>query len=404
MFIRKTIFKTNLMAILLVSVYSTANAATIYGCQDKNGKMSFSNSACSSNYKELFKKSIPGSDKAANTVKPPAQNNTTTPVITPSQATATLPPVPSVLPKSDIFFAKNSFWYTPLPVNAPLAINSALLTQELIRQKTTYYGTIGLNVSTSYSSPVYYVDASVPKVKVTPLDCSKKGYTDYSLGKQWEAVPMPNYARQADGTDAEMTVYQASTDTIWEFWKAKKDANGKWGACWGGRMQNASLSDGVFPTYYGTTATSLPFLGGQITAEELARGEIKHVIGIALVDTANWNVVSWPAHRSDGVNPKGLPDRIAEGQRFRLDPSINVDTLKMGKAGKVIAKAAQKYGFVVWDRAGAVVLRAQNPLSYTTQGLADPYPSVLEGKKSWDVLTGFPWDKLQFLPISYGKS
>ena len=33
-----------------------------------------------------------------------------------------------------------------------------------------------------------------------------------------------------------------------------------------------AASDGTFYKYYGTTATSLPFLGGQITAEELARG------------------------------------------------------------------------------------------------------------------------------------
>ena len=75
----------------------------------------------------------------------------------------------------------------------------------------------------------------------------------------------------------------------------------------------------------------------------------------------------------------------------------------MTKAGKVIAKAAQKYGFVVWDKAGSVSIRAQNADSYTALGLANPYPALYENKPSYAVLNGFPWDKLQFLPMDYGK-
>ena len=99
-----------------------------------------------------------------------------------------------------------------------------------------------------------------------------------------------------------MSIYQASTDTLWEFWKARK-VNGKWQGCWGGRLAYASKSDGTFESYYGTTATSLPFIGGQITAEELQRGSIKHVMGISLVELEKASIFSWPAHRSDGVNP-----------------------------------------------------------------------------------------------------
>ena len=167
-------------------------------------------------------------------------------------------------------------------------------------------------------------------------------------------------------------------------------------------MQNVSKSDGRWHESYGTTAAGLPFLGGQITAEELRRGEIRHALGIVIVDTEAHTVVSWPAKRSDGWNPKKEPNRIPEGLRFRLDPGVNVDALKMKPAGKVIARAAQKYGFVVWDKGGAIVLRAQNPLSYTALGQPNPYPDLFGGP-AWAVLQGFPWDKLQFLPHDYGK-
>lgn len=302
---------------------------------------------------------------------------------------------------TDAIFSPTSFWYTPIPEKVELHENSAAMVQEFIKQKTRYYNNVTIN-TTQYASPVFYVDANVPTVKVTQWDCQKKGFLDKTLAKQWASVPMPEYAQAAEGRDAEMTVYQAFTDTLWEFWKARK-VDGKWEACWGGAMQNASKNQGIFNTYYGTTATSLPFIGGQITAEELQRGEIKHAIGIALVNVEKYNTFSWPAHRSDGYNPHAEPNRIPEGLRFRLDPTIDVDSLKMHPVGKIIAKAAQKYGFVVWDKAGSVSLRAQNPFSYTSLGQPNPYDALFMGKRKYELLNNFPWDRLQFLPMNYGK-
>jgi hypothetical protein len=302
---------------------------------------------------------------------------------------------------TDAVFSSNSFWYKPLPATVPLHPNSANLVKEFLRQKTTYFNTVTINTR-DYASPVYTAPANARTVKVTQWDCQKKGYSDPNLAAQWAAVPIPTYATPSKGTDAEMTVYQPSTRTLWEFWQMRK-INGQWQACWGGRMQNTSASNGVFPGYYGTTATSLPFIGGQITAEELRRGEIKHVMGISLVEIEHFNIVSWPANRSDGYNPKKIAHRIAEGQRLRLDPRVNVDALPMTRVGKIVAKAAQKYGFVVWDRAGAVSLRAQNAVSYTALGQGDPYPTLFEGKPNYAVLNGFPWNKIQFLPMHYGR-
>ena len=187
-----------------------------------------------------------------------------------------------------------------------------------------------------------------------------------------------------------MTIYQPSSDTIWEFWQARQ-TNGQWQACWGGRMQNASKSNGIWQKPYGTTATGLPFLGGQITDEELRRGEINHVMGISLVDTEKWNVYSWPANRSDGYNPTGAPNRIPEGLRFRLDPSVDLEAMKLHPIGKIIARAAQKYGFVVWDKAGAITLRSENPKSFTRRGQPDPYPDLFKGTPAYAILKLLPW-------------
>jgi hypothetical protein len=300
---------------------------------------------------------------------------------------------------TDQIFSPTSFWYTPIPTDAPLHPNSENLVKDFLRQKSTYYNTVNINTR-KYTSPVYVVGDEVPTVKVTQWDCQKKGMTDKGLAEQWSAVPIPDHAAPSKGTDGEMSIYQPSTDSLWEFWQMRKK-DGAWQACWGGRMKNVSRSDGVFPRHYGTTATSLPFIGGQITAEELKRGEIRHAIGLSLVEVEHFSIRSWPANRSDGWNPDKLPNRIPEGLRLRLDPKVDVESLPLGRAGKIIARAAQKYGFVIWDKSGAIALRAQNAYTYISQGQPDPYPALFEGKPDYAVLQGFPWDKLQFLPMNY---
>lgn len=302
---------------------------------------------------------------------------------------------------TDSIFAPTSFWYQVIPANVALHPNSANFTAEFQRQIKAYYGNVTIN-TTSYASPVYTAAAGTPTTAVQFWDCQGKRWTDPNLVKQWSAVPVPSYAQQASGSDAEMTIYQPSSDTIWEFWQTRNQG-GVWQACWGGRLQNASKSDGIMPAGFGTTATGLPFLGGQITAEELKRGEIRHAIGISLVDVERFGIFSWPANRSDGYNPNNAPNRIAEGQRFRLDPTVNVDALSMHPVAKVVAKAAQKYGFVVWDKAGSISLRAQNPKSYTALGNVNPYGALFNGTPEYALLNGFPWNRLQFLPMNYGK-
>jgi hypothetical protein len=318
--------------------------------------------------------------------------------VTPLALTSALPA--NTILVTDKIFASTSHWYTPIPIVTDIHPNSADFVAEFLRQKKKYYGTVTVN-TVEYSSPVYTVGPDVKPITMGFFNCQNKTGTPPTFMKMISDVPIPDYAIRAQGTDGEMTIYQPSTDTLWELWKADKDANNNWVACWGGKMTNASKNSGVFDGTYGTTATSLPFLGGQITADELRRGEIKHAIGISLVNAAA-RIFSFPAHRTDGVNAEKVAFPIAEGQRFRLDPSINVDILPMSKAGKIIAKAAQKYGFIVWDHAGAIGIRAEGVNSYMYNGSPNPYPALF-GTPNYAVLSGFPWEKLQFMPFDFGK-
>ena len=316
-------------------------------------------------------------------------------------------------------FAPSSFWYQPIPSNATLNPLSAEYAKNLVAQIVNRYnGTTALN-TTSYAAPIYFVQTvgggktvtwqdGMPIYPVSQTvdvgfnDCQNKGWTDPNLIAQWKGVPIPAGATEALGTDSEMSIYDISTKTLWDFW-VMRQSNGQWTACWGGRIQNTTQSDGIYPNPYGTTATGLPFIGGEITAQELKNGAINHVIGISLPSPAKYPTLSWPANRTDGYNLDNQVNAIPEGTRMRLDPSVNVDALPLTPVGKIIAKAAQKYGFVVWDTAGNVSLRAVNPMTYTLAGAADPYPALFSGLAYWQVLQNFPWDKMQFMPKDYGK-
>ncbi len=66
--------------------------------------------------------------------------------------------------------------------------------------------------TTDYSTPIYTVPANQPTKRVY-LD----NY-DPSLSQALAAVPVPSNARPAAGSDAQMTIYQPATDTLWEMW------------------------------------------------------------------------------------------------------------------------------------------------------------------------------------------
>jgi hypothetical protein len=246
-------------------------------------------------------------------------------------------------------------------------------------------------------------------------------------------------------TDEEITIYQPSTDKEWEFWQFRKDSSNNWTACWGGGMSNVSTSDGVFPSDLGATATSLPLLGGIPRVAEFRAGQIDHVMNLSLGEnfyrtaivpattpatyTFPANVTdpgdvaySWPATRNDGGNSSTLA--IPEGQRFILDPSLNLTQYNASLVANgdaaltplamTIAVAAQKYGFVVVDSAGSVSIRMPDPTTYTAAGLPNPYTSgpgiggvgnqgLYEGKASNLIMKNFPWGHLEALPFNYGK-
>lgn len=303
-------------------------------------------------------------------------------------------------------FARSGPWNTRLPAYVPLAANSAAVVHNILLDEQNNFGGWAVNTD-SYSTPIYRVGADTPRRRWTFSDCLNMPQLAPVIADSLAAVPTPPDMLVSQGTDEAVTIYQPSTDTYWDFWRAERDASGNWSACWGGKITHYSRNPGIFTNPLGATATGLPMGAFTIRIDELRRGYIDHAVNIATVRTRA-NCFSWPATRDDG-NTDGA-DIPCEGQRFRLDPAFDVSTVR-SPAARTIARAMQEYGLILTDKAGAVVTYAEDPRpTMAHNGGVDPYFLLMDpdnvvpdGSEKYVILGDIPVDRLQALPLDYGK-
>src|SRR5436190_22903308 len=120
----------------------------------------------------------------------------------------------------DRLFDLGSVWNAPLADNAALdptnsSRMSALYTE---MQKEISSGTGPWISETSYSTPLYIVPAGQPTVPVTVDNAGHMALSFQPVVSQ--GVPIPANAQPAAGTDGHLTVFQPSSDTLWEFRRA----------------------------------------------------------------------------------------------------------------------------------------------------------------------------------------
>ncbi len=298
------------------------------------------------------------------------------------------------------FFSATSFWNEPLPADAPLAPESPALIEALSAQVAGLQASgQGPWINTrAWSVPVYTVGASQRKVRVRLLATSHEP----ALQAAWSAVPLPANAQPAAGKDAHLVVWQPASDRLWEFWHLHREARG-WSAAWGGAIRHVSRSNGVYGPgawpgarpWWGASASSLSIAGGLITLEDLEQGRIEHALAIA-VGQVRAGVYASPARRDDGQSsdPLSLP----EGARLRLPESLDLDALHLPKLTLELARAAQRYGFVVRDRSFGITLFAQDPAPTGTEPFAGS-GGFFEGRFPNQLLASFPWSQLQVLAL-----
>jgi fibronectin type 3 domain-containing protein len=379
-------------------------------------------------------------------------------------------PEPVSIVNPGTLFSPESPWNQSLEENAPVDPNSELMMRGInpstgqpaegaqggLLASIAKTGTT-LEAYSGYSSPLYVVPADQPPVPVNVLEPTAINHIalEKVLAK---GVPIPPNAQSATGTDGHMTIYQPSTNTLWDLWRAcspegannyeswtapqncPKTPASTWTVQYGGVMTNVSQSLGYFdansdPGYseyvWGATATSLPVAAGMVTMAELQAGEIKHALALdipgyglpgAVCAYYDWQLphdegatpIVWPAQRSDGTYFG--PDCIPEGARLRIEPSFNLNSIQLPKVARMFAVAAQKYGMIVRDKdAGGVSFFAEDPVSLKQEGVKlDPYTELpwtnagaspgknglLAGNPTWSLFKNFPWNHVEVMQMA----
>jgi hypothetical protein len=306
-------------------------------------------------------------------------------------------------PAQPRLFAPDSVWNRPLAPDAPLG-DQRLADRFRAQIAREFAEGIGPWIQTTDSStPLYTVG---PDQRCVHVELDSTAPYSRTLRRAFRRVPLPDGARPAAGSDHHLTVWQPSTDSLWEFWRLRRDG-GAWRAAWGGAMHRVSRNPGYFNdrawpgarTSWGATATSLPAIAGTMTIRELERGRIDHALAVA-IPNARADVYAFPAQRTDGT----LSDTtsIPEGARFRLDPAVDLSTLPMPSLVRMMALAVQRYGLIVRDKTlHATGFCGEDPAQFAGE---DPYRRLFAGQYPSALLKSFPWQYLRALPAQLRRS
>jgi hypothetical protein len=288
-------------------------------------------------------------------------------------------------------------WTTPVEPNAALDPRSTELVNSLKNtiRSTTVAGRPPWIAIGKCSYREYVEPATQPNRRVTLTNPTV--LWRQSLAAAFANVPIPDHAVPTDCSDSVVVVRQPSTNKMWELWKARRTVDG-WHAEWGAATNRFSTNPGSYGPNdwtgaqynWGASASSMTLHGGTVLLKEWQRGVIDHAVALTIPQVAA-GVWAWPAQRTDGKLTTA--NAIPYGARFRLDPRLNIDALKVPAATKTLARAVQRFGFVVREQTGwAVGIPSQAP----PIGTPSPYPQIFGGTPG-PIMSAFPWDRLQLL-------
>ncbi len=358
---------------------------------------------------------------SANTRRQPAQRKQRTPSrhkrrirksaladLTRSAAVSAGTSLTAPLHLAPLLFGPTSVWNESLSPTAALDPGSSSMVSglgaEVSREQQA-----GIGPWITVGAHFYVVGPNQPTVPVKLADTT--GPVRSALQAAFMAVPIPPGAQPESDSDEELSVWQPSTDKLWEFFHMQLLSDG-WHATWGGAMNNVAQSPGYYNANswpgasngWGATASSLPEAAGVITMADIQQGQIDHALAVNLPYPCQ-TIYSWPAQRTDGAGTAS--NCIPEGAHLRLNPTLNIPALHLPKFVQMMAQAAQTYGIIVRDQTKwSIGFWIQTPAS---AGTSDPFynsngdPTTngpFGGMWPNQLMSYFPWNSLQVLQMT----
>jgi hypothetical protein len=287
-------------------------------------------------------------------------------------------------------FSETSYWNTPLPADAPIDPRSGGFIDYLKGNVVGDFVMLsGATEEGLWAPSIYWADPGHPEYDVVA--------TEYDLPPEFATLRIPPGAEPGPSTDHEMIVYDVDRGYVAGLWLAEYDAGSDTWSAGGGDVYYLASNGlaGKLPQSDDSRNQGhrgVPPPTFTIRWDEIEAGQIEHVLKVAIPNPGSGFV--FPMTGSDGDSDD--PDAPPEGARFRLKPSIDLDSMDLTPAQYAIATAAQDYGFIVGDGSGA-------PVSLSVENVvAEGRGWLWEGVLAWDSLAIFSLSDYEFIELGYG--
>lgn len=320
----------------------------------------------------------------------PQATPTSTPV---SAVTATpTPTVTASRPTPTLFraFSDSSYWNTQVPSNAPIDPKSAKMIAFIkATNPKPYIRFSGLNAAGDWGRPIYFSKATDPVYNVR---CS--GICPAEI----KALRIPANASSDEPTsDAEMTVYDPVIGAVFGLWQAHK-VNNTWSVVNSSmHYLNSNGLDGKWTEMPGRDSRNMGHRGAPastigIRIDEIEAGVIPHKLDLYITHTKNTHVFPYVGDEDGSTDPNAPP----EGALIRIKPSVDLNSLNLRPAAKIIATSLQKYGAVIGDQTGSsMALKIENTIK---EGRGDLWKDILADTD----LQAIPIDNFEIIQLGYG--
>jgi hypothetical protein len=284
-------------------------------------------------------------------------------------------------------FTADSWWNTPVPARAPTHPRAADILRYMSTADESAEGCVRLAGAegSQWGQPVYWASPDDPGRRVV-------------VGKddpppELEDLRIPDGALAAENNDGSMTFFDVDRGYVVALTDAAYDAD-----------SDSWRASGATVTYL--DSNGLDVRTGQSSDErnrgshrgnnaavmmarfdEVEAGRIEHVLKVASGPDPSSRAV-FPMVGSDGDSSD--PSAPPTGLRFRIKPSVDLESLDLAPQALVIARALQDYGFYIGDSGGVTALKLEDTRIEGRGELWDLSAQALCGlplsPRYWDVL------------------
>ena len=284
-------------------------------------------------------------------------------------------------------FTPDSWWNTAVPDDAPSHPRAEDILRYMRTAEEAGEGCVRLAGAegNQWGQPVYWAEPDDPSYRVS-VDKDDPP-------PELQDLRIPDGALSANNNDGSMTLFDVERGYVVALTDAEYDADS---ASW--RASGATvtyLASNGLDTRTGESSdernrgSHRGNNGAVMMArfDEVEAGRIEHVLKVASgPDPSSRSVFPMVGSDGDSSDPAAPP----QGLRFRIKPSVDLESLDLPRQALVIARALQEYGFYIGDSGGVTALKLEDTRIEGRGQLWDLSPEALcelpLSPTYWDVL------------------